>query len=216
MNRLTKDDVKEMGMLDLSHNQVFVKNREAWYRDFEREVSARDLVKEIFECNKIEYPADNEEFDEYMLELLQDGCNTLEGLVAMLYNALWAFADVREILKAYEDTELTPEEFIDLKVCLEDEGDVGGTIRDLIELMQYRKLEAEGRLIKLPCPMGTKIFATKLTTIFIGILEKKEIYSVEEIFLNEDNLLAVINAWNKTVFLTQEEAENALKEENNA
>lgn len=35
MNRLTKDDVNEMGMIDLAHNQVFIKDGEAWYRDLE-------------------------------------------------------------------------------------------------------------------------------------------------------------------------------------
>ncbi len=105
MNRLTKNDVKEMGMLDLSHNQVFVKDREAWYRDFDMEITARDLAQAMFARNGIECPSDNEEFDEYMLELLQDGYETIDGMIALYYNALWAFADVREILKEYEDLE---------------------------------------------------------------------------------------------------------------
>lgn len=95
MNRLTKDDVKEMGMVDLSHNQVFVKNHEAWYRDFETEISARDLARAMFARNGIECPSENEDFDEYMLELLQDGYETIDGMIAMLYNALWSMADIR-------------------------------------------------------------------------------------------------------------------------
>ena len=102
MNRLTEDDVKEMGMFELSHNQVFVRNHEAWYRDYDMEMTARDLARAMFARNGIECPADEGEFDEYMLELLQDGYETIDGMIAMLYNALWSMADVREILKKYE------------------------------------------------------------------------------------------------------------------
>lgn len=119
--------------------------------------------------------------------------------------------DALERLKAYEDTGLEPEEIQDLKDCIENEEGAEGTVDDLFELMRYRKLEAEGLLIKLPCKLGTKIFYTKLTKTYVGTVGKRESYSVEEMFLNEDNLLAVINAWNETVFLTQEEAEKALK-----
>lgn len=158
MERLTKEDVNQMGMLDLSHNQVFVKNHEAWYRDFETEISARDLAKKIFDCNSIEYPSENEEFDEYMFELMQDGHETIDGMIALYYNVLWSMADIRERLKAYEDTGLTPQEFTDLQSCLQDEGDVGGTISDLIELMHYRKLEEQSLLIKLPCKLGDTVY----------------------------------------------------------
>lgn len=34
------EDTNDMGMWELAHNFVFIKGREAWYRDFEREVSA--------------------------------------------------------------------------------------------------------------------------------------------------------------------------------
>lgn len=53
-------------------------------------------------------------------------------------------------LAAYEDIGLEPEEIQDLKDCVEGEEGAGGTVDDLLELMRYRKLEAEGRLIKLP------------------------------------------------------------------
>lgn len=92
-------------MTDLAHNHVFVKNHEAWYRDFEREISARDIIREMCKHYEIECPADNEEFDEYMFDLLQDGYETLEGMIAMYYNTMWGFAEVREVLKECEDLE---------------------------------------------------------------------------------------------------------------
>lgn len=223
MNRLTKDDVKEMGMIELSHNQVFVKNREAWYRDYDMEITARDLAQAMFARNGIDCPAENDEFDEYMLELLQDGYETLDGMIALYYNALWAFAEVREKLKAYEDTGLEPEEFNDLKVCLEDEGDVGGTIRDLIELMQYRKLEAEGRLIKLPCKLGSTVYG--LNQYGDGTFED-EIYADEadsiSISKNKEGQITftidcteyVAEDFGVIAFHTQEDAEKALEAAN--
>jgi hypothetical protein len=110
MERLTKENVKEMNMLELSHNQVFVRDGWAWYRDYDREVSAVSLVKEMFARNGIEYPTDQEEFGDYMLELLADGYETIDGMIAMIYRLIWSMADVREALKSYEDTGLTPEE----------------------------------------------------------------------------------------------------------
>jgi len=157
MQRLTKDNVKEMGMVDLARNQVFIKDGEAWCRDFEREISARDFIREICKLNGIKYSQDNDDFDEDMMDMLQYSTETIEGVIAIFYTALWGFAEVRENLKAYEDTGLTPEEFTDLQSCLEGEAGTSGTISDLIELMKYRKLEAEGRLIKLPCNEGYTI-----------------------------------------------------------
>lgn len=112
MNRLTKDDVKEMGMIDLAHNQVFIKDGEAWYRDFEREISARDLAKEMFDFHNVKYSSNLDEFDEDMMYLLDDGYETIEGIIALFYRALWSMADVREKLKAYEDTGLEPEDIL--------------------------------------------------------------------------------------------------------
>ena len=162
MERLTKDDVKQMGMTDLARNQVFIKDGEAWCRDFEREISARDFIREICKLNGIKCSQDTDDFDEDMMDMLQYSTDTIEGVIAIFYTALWGFAEVRENLKAYEDTGLTPEEFTDLQSCLEDEAGTGGAgaiglISDLIELMKYRKLEAEGRLIKLPCDEGNTI-----------------------------------------------------------
>lgn len=49
------NDTSTMSATELAHNFVFVKNREAWYRDFDREISVRDLMREI--CAKHAAPA---------------------------------------------------------------------------------------------------------------------------------------------------------------
>lgn len=100
------DDTSDMSIWELAHNQVFVKDKEAWYRDFEREISARDLVREIYRkhvtTEDAEDLADDDVFDDIMLEAGAFGTDDMEGVCSILYTALWGMAEVREWLKAYE------------------------------------------------------------------------------------------------------------------
>ena len=50
-----------------------------------------------------------------LLDGLQYGIDNPFGRVALVYNLMWAMADLRETLKAYEDIELMPEEIEKLK-----------------------------------------------------------------------------------------------------
>lgn len=192
MNRLTKDDVKEMGMVDLAHNQVFIKDGEAWYRDFGREISIRDLAKEMFNFHNIKYSQNLDEFDEDMMYLLEDDYQTIEGVIALFYRSLWAFADIRETLKAYEDTGLEPEEIQDnLTDCFNAQ----------FKVLEYINLEHKGLLIKLPCKVGKTIYIVG-SKYRKGTLEK---------WVNTGKFkLSDIEKLGKTVFLTREEAEKAL------
>lgn len=106
MERLTSNKpVDEMNMVELAHNCCYAKDRRARYRDFSIDVDARELTRELlkkyaegddaFTCD--------EDFDEEMIDYLQYGTETLEGLIALFYQNLWAMADIRERLKAYED-----------------------------------------------------------------------------------------------------------------
>lgn len=99
------DDTSSMNMTELAYNHVFVKNGEAWYRDFDREISVRDLMREI--CSKHASPADadeldNETLDEVLYDNLQFGTDELEGVFSLLYMTLWGMADVRAWLEVYE------------------------------------------------------------------------------------------------------------------
>lgn len=131
-------------------------------------------------------------------------------------------------LATYEDTGLEPEEIEDLKDCIEGEEGTQGTVKDLLELVQYRKLEEQGLLIKLPCKVGdTVYFITKELDIVKGISRKViDEYIVTEIRGNKYNPLWYMSSSErcvhrdfhpteigKTVFLTREEAEKALEEE---
>lgn len=103
------NDTSTMSATELAHNFVFVKNMEAWYRDFDREIPVRDLMREI--CAKHAAPADadeltDEELDEILYDNLQFGTDDLEGVFALLYMALFGMADVRAWLERYETTGL--------------------------------------------------------------------------------------------------------------
>ena len=108
MNKIIKDDTSNMGMFELAHNLAFVRDGEAWYRDFSREISVRNLMREI--CSKHGSPADadgmdDDALDEMLFDNLQYGTDELEGVSAALYGTL-GNADVREWLKLYEVTGL--------------------------------------------------------------------------------------------------------------
>ena len=99
------DDTSDMGNWEMAHNHVFVKNGEAWYRDFEREISVRDLMREI--CSNYGSLADagdmdNDTLDELLADDLQYGTGDLDGIFAMFYRSLYGMADIRAWLEVYE------------------------------------------------------------------------------------------------------------------
>lgn len=122
MKRLTVNkDTKDMTMVELAHNCCYVKDREAMYRDYDKNLSARDFIRDImvkhgsWQGNEDGILASrellkDETFDDTMIDLLQFGEEDQEGLIALLYRNLWAMAELRDTLKEYEDTGLEPEQ----------------------------------------------------------------------------------------------------------
>ncbi len=120
MYRLTTDkSVKEMGIYELAHNCMFVKEGEAWYRDFENEISLRNMIREIIKQYEGEYDEqldDDELLDGVLFDNLQYpiGSN-MSAFIAIFNMIAWSHADLRESLKKYEDTGMTPDEVEKLK-----------------------------------------------------------------------------------------------------
>lgn len=120
MNRLTVDkDTKDMNMVELAHNGCYVKNKEAWYRDYDKDLTARDFVRNIMVKHGLWQESEDgilasqelmkdDIFDDTMFDLLQFGEEDKEGFIALFYRNLWAMAELRDTLKAYEDTGLYP------------------------------------------------------------------------------------------------------------
>ena len=120
MKRLTTDkNASEMSMIELAHNSCYVdKERRARYRDYELDIDARDLAKMLINdmCNEDLSSMTDEEFDNYIKEMLADGMNSQIGLIALFYRNVWAMADLREKLADYEDTGMTPEQVIEMQM----------------------------------------------------------------------------------------------------
>lgn len=149
------NDTSTMSATELAHNFVFVKNREAWYRDFDREIPVRDLMREI--CAKHAAPADadeltDEELDEILYDNLQFGTDDLEGVFALLYMALYGMTDVRAWLERYETTGLpTTNRPEVLQECVDTygaEAQVDMAVEEMSELtkalLKYSRKEAQG------------------------------------------------------------------------
>lgn len=111
MKRLTVDkSAGEMTGTELAHNCMYARDRWARYRDFDKDMDLFDFIRGFGKAEKIELPADNEVTAEMLLDGLQYGIDNPFGRVALVYNLMWAMADLRETLKSYEDTGLTPEQ----------------------------------------------------------------------------------------------------------
>lgn len=108
MERLTVNkNVQEMSMVELVHNSCYAKDGNAIYRDFEEEVDARELTRKLFKqyAGGDDAFTCDEDFDDYILDCLAYGTDTIEGVIALFYRNLLAQEDLYEKLKHYEDLE---------------------------------------------------------------------------------------------------------------
>lgn len=82
---------------------------------------------------------------------------------------------------------------------------------DIAELYEYRKAEEQGLLLRLPCPVGTKVYAL--------VNECEEMYEPSSWYttISEEKFdFYMIDVFGKEVFLTREEAEAAIAEKGGA
>lgn len=118
MRRLTISKItEETGAYELAHNCTFIRDGETWYRDFDNEIRLRDMMREIIK-NHSQYDEqcdDDEILDEILFENLQYPADDIDGLIAVFSMLAWSHSDLRERLKAYENTGLTPEQVQKLK-----------------------------------------------------------------------------------------------------
>lgn len=121
-------------------------------------------------------------------------------------------------LAAYEDTGLTPEDIIKALKTLDLLTEATNGI-SLNRIREFAQAEQDGRLLVLPCKIGDTLFDTTM-----GDIKELTVKSIPmmlyphglHIGLNATNYrgaFLLIEMWQigKTVFLTREEAEAALK-----
>lgn len=129
MERFTTD--KPLDNIETALNLFYVKDGEAWargggaapdYPDIRLFDYARQLIREHGVEELIEPDCDDMELGCQLGDALFDGAETMLGIIATLYTAGWAFAELREKLKRYEDA------------------------------------EEAGKLLWLPCKLGTTVY----------------------------------------------------------
>ena len=188
MERLTRNKkVSDMSMFELAHNSCYCKDGVARYRDFENDIDARDLARElVWSLADIELSRNNECFDEEIIENLQyDITKEPIGLIALFYRNLWAMADLRERLKEYEDLE---EQGLLLRLSC--------NVGDTVYCIEDKKI--------WDCIVD-KVTISRINGVWIEVKAPKSMPDISAIEYTE-------NAFGKTVFLTKDEAEAKLKE----
>lgn len=100
-------------------NLFYIKDGETWVRGGGpapeyNDVSLDDYVRLIAKEHGLGMAQSDSErnISVEMAELLFDGTDTMEGIVATLYTAAWAFSELRARLRLYEATGKTPDELL--------------------------------------------------------------------------------------------------------
>lgn len=82
----------------------------------------------------------------------------------------------------------------------------------ICEFKKYRDFEEQGLLLKLPCKVGDRVYMPYLNTILERKIDVINIYRhTMRIHLCNTSLFVEPEDFGKTVFLTQSEAEEALR-----
>ena len=233
MERLTSNgNVSEIGMAELAHNACYYgEDGLARYRDCDTDIDARELARKLMVMYGVWDPEDDrvlleddQEFDYAMEDCPYEIMDGIEGLIAVFYRNLQAMAELRERLKYYEDLEERLQAVY---------GDCDGLLEKVVEHLEchkgvdlpepvfkarlltdsevdrwqeYKKLDKQGKLLKLPCAVGDTIFA-------IMVDEN----SFEHFHCDAKISALPFDYWmlpifEETVFLTREEAEAAIQE----
>jgi len=119
-------------------------------------------------------------------------------------------------LAAYEDTGLEPAMCANYKTFEDEAISKGVTFKRIVELMEADK---DGRLMVLPCKVGQRVFALLDTDKRISECEVKQIglgneigfAAIEPIGARGREYGVSLKGFDKTVFLTREDAEKALE-----
>ena len=127
-------------------------------------------------------------------------------------------------LKDYEDTGLTPGEIKSMQEEHFSGLEMAKLHSALMELKKYQEADKDGRIVVLPCKVGDTVYeVTSRKTIseyrvkairvelFCTFIE----WDIVAGFVDKSIFGVPAGEIGKTVFLTREEAEAALKEENN-
>ena len=130
------------------------------------------------------------------------------------YNGMCSQRQTWERLKEYEDTGFDPEEIADFMKRWEQTVEIGGMLKKycIDHIRDLLQAEHDGRLVVLPCKVGDHILADGREAIVVWFFGyKTERYLHAQFFDNAEHTDIPFYEIGKTVFLTREEADAALK-----
>lgn len=110
--------------------------------------------------------------------------------------------EVWERLKAYEDSRLSPQACAEAREIEETLSGCGCSISRMVELM---KADKDGRVLILPCKLGTKVYRIRYKIVDYPGKPEPEITTTWFTPEYREDI-------GRTVFFTREEAEKALQE----
>lgn len=108
MERLTTDTPKNN--LEMALNLFYVKDEEVWVRGYGKDgadISLFDLSRDLtrWNCPYVDLDISDDSFAMMMAEWLWEDVESFEHVLALLYQAAWVCAELREHLKQFEDKE---------------------------------------------------------------------------------------------------------------
>lgn len=218
MKRLTTNkNVIDMGMAELAHNACYAgRNREARYRDYSLDTDARELARKLL----VDYAdgddafTSDEDFDSCMVEYLQEGTESMEGLIALFYRNLWAMADLYEKLKYYEDLE-EQGGLIELPCRVGDTVYVYSRMRPFIDMdfeeAKEELLYLEAKVVSYRKNSNGSYIKLKVRAKWLYEWIDPDCGADSGYFEREKYFTYPLSAIGKTIFLTREEAEKALE-----
>lgn len=219
--------------LDAALNLFYIKDFETWVRgggngpDYP-DIRLYDFIRKAAKIllPDLDFPMDDDGVDYAMGELLLDGPDEPTGLLALLYTAAWSYAELRGRLMQYEDTGKTPVEVSTLVKDWNDLCTIVGECGGISRVKALAEADKDGRLVVLPCKVGDTLWVTGRDNVPREM--ELEAPDIRAVCTDEDNLcMSTCNRKpdgfcayrlrndgadiGKTVFLTREEAENALE-----
>lgn len=222
--RLTTDTPKNN--LEMALNLFYVKDEEVWVRGYGKngaDISLFDMSRGLtrWNCPYVDLDISDDSFSMMMAEWLWEDVESFEHVLALLYQAAWVCAELREHLKQFEDTGLTPEE---IKAPFTEDAMINLAAQalgvDPSRLRELAEADKDGRVVVLPCKVGDTVWANldgmrhtrKCVIEFVNIGS----HVTTIVFSTVDGLREQYgvnpSSFGKTVFLTREEAEKALQE----
>ena len=140
-----------------------------------------------------------------------------DGMAMMKERGGWKSGGI-ERLAAYEDTGLEPEEIADFMKRWEQTVEIGGMLKKycIDHIRDLLQAEKEARLVLLPCKVGDTVWVIWGKDVIYYIVDRIHILANNQVQIRAkhhviDNVYLYPDMFGKTVFLTREEAEEALK-----